>query len=187
MDRYDHIWGVFITGGGKRCRMDLMFIPPEYWTYALVGEWVWEGVMGWVGEWVGGRVGQGVQWCVYGMVPWSVSVDYIQSVRGCIISFHIRSTAASTDLNSILQDPTQPAQPDLHSLLLWDRVDRVQAVAALPAPARRQLWHVPQQPLPVQAGEGSGAQPQPAAGALSPAAARAVGQSGWAAGVAASW
>jgi hypothetical protein len=59
MDRYDHIWGVFITGGGKRCRMDLMFIPPEYWTYALVGEWVClgVGVMGWVGEWVGGWVG----------------------------------------------------------------------------------------------------------------------------------
>jgi hypothetical protein len=43
MDRYDHIWGVFITAAGKRCRLDLMFIPPEYWTYALVGECVVHG------------------------------------------------------------------------------------------------------------------------------------------------
>lgn len=37
MDRYDHIWGVYITKGGARRRIDIMMIPQDSWAYAVVG------------------------------------------------------------------------------------------------------------------------------------------------------
>lgn len=39
LDRYDHIWGIYITKSGKRRRMDLIFVPPDChsWVFAYTG------------------------------------------------------------------------------------------------------------------------------------------------------
>ncbi len=37
MDRFDHIYGVFITSGGRRRRLDVILVPPQQWWFALVG------------------------------------------------------------------------------------------------------------------------------------------------------
>ena len=37
MDRYDHIYGIYLNSEGKKRRMDLILVPWSYWPYALVG------------------------------------------------------------------------------------------------------------------------------------------------------
>ncbi|GLC34988.1 hypothetical protein PLESTM_000262200 [Pleodorina starrii] len=38
MDRYDHLWCIWITGSGRRRRLDVMFVPyGSQWPYAVVG------------------------------------------------------------------------------------------------------------------------------------------------------
>jgi hypothetical protein len=52
MDRFDHIYGVFITSGGRRRRLDVILVPHQQWWYALVG---WTGSKQYL-RWVGGEL-----------------------------------------------------------------------------------------------------------------------------------
>lgn len=37
MDRYDHVYGIYITESGKRRRMDIIIVPRPSWQFALIG------------------------------------------------------------------------------------------------------------------------------------------------------
>jgi DNA polymerase mu len=37
IDKFDKLFGVWITKEGKRRRLDIVMVPPEQWAYALIG------------------------------------------------------------------------------------------------------------------------------------------------------